>query len=312
MRHAQSTFIVRAGLWKPRTSPHSFHGVGAEGLPWLQAVQQETGLPVATEVATPEQVQLALQAGIDYLWIGARTGANPIAVENLIRSAQCTMHDARLKGIFIKNPVNEDTALWIGNIERLETLGVPVMAVHRGCGHRPCWRMPYTLRQQRPDIPILLDPSHMSGDAQQVPPLCEQAARLGLDGLMVEVHNHPEQALSDAKQQLSADALSVALTRYESQPEAATNRTEPYQLVWLRAMMDEVDDRLWACLRERMNISREIGTWKHEHGVGIVQKERFEHIRQQRLAEGKKAGISEEMIEAVLKAIHEESVRMQS
>ena len=201
-------FIFRAGVWKPRTSPHTFQGVGEEALEWLREVKERFGLEVATEVATPEHVEAALRAGIDYLWIGARSSATPIVVQSLADS----MGDLRseisdLKGIFIKNPVNEDAALWLGNIERLEKTGVPVMAVHRGCGHKPCWAMAHKVRLARPDIPMLLDPSHMSGDAALVPALMQKIDELGLDGAMVEVHCHPEQALSDAKQQISPTIL---------------------------------------------------------------------------------------------------------
>ena len=338
MQHAECTVIFRAGLWKPRTSPDTFQGVGEQGLAWLQRVQHELGMPVATEVATPEQTRLAMEAGIDYLWIGARTSANPIAVGEIVEAIQNSASayetptatktkraDAllKLKGLFIKNPVNEDTALWIGNIKRLQQTGLPVYAIHRGCGHRPCWHMPYELRQAMPDLPILLDPSHMSGDAAQVPTLCHQAAELGLDGLMVEVHPCPEQALSDSKQQISPDGLrklNAALLK-QNATLLKLNATLPKQnaalpkldeLVWLRAMMDEVDDRLWDTIRQRMDISRQIGIWKRQHGVEVLQPQRFEQIRQRRLAQARETDISDETVNTILDAIHKESVRKQS
>jgi len=169
------TLIFRAGVWKPRTSPHTFQGVGAPALEWLKEVRDTYGMEIATEVATPEHVEAALRAGVDYLWIGARTSANPLAVQAIADSICNLSFDiGHLKGIFVKNPVNQDADLWLGNIERLEKAveglrvtgdGLRVMAIHRGCGHQPCWGMAHKVRLARPDIPMLLDPSHMSGDA---------------------------------------------------------------------------------------------------------------------------------------------------
>ena len=168
-------FIYRAGAWKPRTSPHTFQGVGEEGLVWLQEVKLRLGLPVATEVATPEHVTKALEAGMDYLWIGARSSANPLAVQAIADAiGDWKLVNGNFKGILIKNPVNADAGLWIGNIERLEKTGVPVIAVHRGCNHQPCWAMAHQVRLARPDIPMLLDPSHMSGEAAKVPELIQK------------------------------------------------------------------------------------------------------------------------------------------
>lgn len=320
MQHAECTVIFRAGLWKPRTSPDTFQGVGEQGLAWLQRVQHELGMPVATEVATPEQTRLAIEAGIDYLWIGARTSANPIAVGEIVEAIRRPLPAPSLKGkgvlhtkgLFIKNPVNEDTALWIGNIKRLQQTGLPVYAIHRGCGHHPCWHMPYELRQAMPDLPILLDPSHMSGDAAQVPTLCHQAAELGLDGLMVEVHPCPEQALSDSKQQISPDGLAALPKQNAALLKQNAALPKPDELVWLRAMMDEVDDRLWDTIRQRMDISRQIGIWKRQHGVEVLQPQRFEQIRQRRLAQARQTDISDETVNTILDAIHKESVRKQS
>ena len=205
-------FIFRAGVWKPRTSPSSFQGAGEEALGWLKEVKDTFGIPVATEVATPEHVEAALKAGIDYLWIGARSSATPIVVQSLADSIlDLRFKIGDLKAIFIKNPVNADAALWIGNIERLEKTGLPVMAIHRGCNHQPCWHMAHAVRTARPDIPMLLDPSHLSGDAAQVPVLLQKITELGLNGAMIEVHNKPSEALSDAKQQISPDGLTAAL-----------------------------------------------------------------------------------------------------
>ena len=203
-------FIFRAGAWKPRTNPDTFQGIGEEALSWLVEVKQTYGVEVATEVVTPDHTREALFAGIDYLWIGARTSANPIAVQAVADTIRHTKQ--KPKGILVKNPVSEDSALWLGDIERLERTGISVVAVHRGCNHQPCWRMAHELRLKRPDIPLLIDPSHMSGDADKIAALLSRAAELGYDGTMIEIHCDPSSALSDAKQQITP-------TQYQSIPE---------------------------------------------------------------------------------------------
>lgn len=312
--------IFRAGAWKPRTSPHTFKGVGKEGLQWLQEVKAAFGVPVATEVATPEHVQLALEAGIDYLWIGARTSASPIAVENIAEvlsdalKAECQKSKDRdevaqskktLKGILIKNPVNADAQLWLGNIERLEKAGVPVMAVHRGCNHQPCWNMAHTVRTTRPDIPMLLDPSHLSGDAAQVPGLLSKVEELGLDGAMIEVHYKPSEALSDASQQITPDSLTAAL----KDRCAVGQETE---LNWLRAEIDELDEQLWSTIEARMEISERIGKWKKAHGVPPLQPERYNLIVERLKSKVASTGLDEDFMLRVWDLIHEQSLKKQS
>ena len=296
------TFIFRAGVWKPRTSPQTFQGVGEPALAWLQEVKERFGVEVATEVATPEHVEAALQAGIDYLWIGARSSANPIAVQSIcsaILDLRFKIFD--LKGIFIKNPVNADAALWLGNIERLEKTGVPVMAVHRGCNHQPCWSMAHQVRLARPDIPMLLDPSHMSGDAAKVPALIEKISELGLDGAMVEIHAHPESALSDRKQQIRPDEIGD--WRLE------IGDFKDTELNWLRAEIDELDERLWDTIAARMDVSKRIGAWKKEHGVTPLQPERYKQIVERLRVNG--YGLSEEFMLRIWEIIHEESLKQQ-
>ena len=296
------TFIFRAGVWKPRTSPQTFQGVGEPALAWLQEVKERFGVEVATEVATPEHVEAALQAGIDYLWIGARSSANPIAVQSIcsaILDLRFKIFD--LKGIFIKNPVNADAALWLGNIERLEKTGVPVMAVHRGCNHQPCWSMAHQVRLARPDIPMLLDPSHMSGDAAKVPALIEKISELGLDGAMVEIHAHPESALSDRKQQIRPDEIGEWKLEIEDFKDTELN--------WLRAEIDELDERLWDTIAARMDVSKRIGAWKKEHGVTPLQPERYKQIVERLRVNG--YGLSEEFMLRIWEIIHEESLKQQ-
>lgn len=303
------SFIFRAGVWKPRTSPHTFQGVGEEGLEWLKEVKERYGMEVATEVATPEHVEAALKAGVDYLWIGARSSATPIVVQSLA-DAICNLRFeiSNLKGTLIKNPVNNDAALWIGNIERLEKTGVPVIAVHRGCGHQPCWAMAHAVRLARPDIPMLLDPSHMSGDAKKVPELMKKIEELGLDGAMVEVHCRPEEALSDAKQQITPMELTASLTEYRP---ATPDRVQNTELNWLRAEIDELDARLWETISARMDVSRRIGIWKKAHDVAPLQPKRFQQLSEQVAHFAKENGLSADFAQEVLKLIHEESLRQQ-
>ena len=285
-------------------------------------------MDVATEVATPEHVRKAIAAGMDYLWIGARTSANPMTVEAIAKAiadldaVRSSQSDCKIKGILIKNPVNEDAKLWIGNIERLEKTGVPVIAVHRGCGHQPCWRMAHQVRLARPDIPMLLDPSHMSGDAAKVPELMQMIPQLGLDGAMVEVHCNPAEALSDAKQQITPKELADRLRLTEHRP-APSDRVQTdlpnrknTELNWLRAEIDELDDKLWDTIAARMDVSRRIGEWKKANGVAPLQPERYEMIRERLknltpTLSSREGELRTEFKLALWELIHEESLRQQ-
>ena len=311
-------FIYRAGAWKPRTSPHTFQGVGEEGLVWLQEVKQRLGLPVATEVATPEHVTKALEAGMDYLWIGARSSANPLAVQAIAdASVDWELVNGNFKGILIKNPVNADAGLWIGNIERLEKTGVPVIAVHRGCNHQPCWAMAHQVRLARPDIPMLLDPSHMSGEAVKVPELMKKIEELGLDGAMVEVHCDPKSALSDNAQQLTPNQVGHTLNPILSRLclvslNSPSDGSE--ELNWLRAEIDELDERLWDTIAARMDVSRRIGKWKKAHGVAPLQPERYQQIVEKlkiKNEELKDKSLSTDFMLHIWELIHKESLRKQ-
>ena len=305
--------IFRAGVWKPRTNPNTFQGIGNKALEWLAEVKQTYGLPIATEVATAEHVEAAMQAGIDYLWIGARSSATPIVVQSLADSiCDLRFKISDLKGILIKNPVNKDAALWLGNIERLEKTGVNVYAVHRGCGHEPCWSMAHQVRLARPDIPMLLDPSHMSGDAAQVPVLMEKIAELGLDGAMIEVHNHPTEALSDAKQQITPEELSAALTedRPASPDKTKTANADRLELNWLRAEIDELDEHLWDTIAARMEVSQRIGAWKKAHGVAPLQPERYQMIVE-KIKDRSADRTQTDFALRLYDLIHEESLRQQ-
>ena len=311
-------FIYRAGAWKPRTSPHTFQGVGEEGLVWLQEVKQRLGLPVATEVATPEHVTKALEAGMDYLWIGARSSANPLAVQAIADAiVDWKLVNGNFKGILIKNPVNADAGLWIGNIERLEKTGVPVIAVHRGCNHQPCWAMAHQVRLARPDIPMLLDPSHMSGEAVKVPELMKKIEELGLDGAMVEVHCDPKSALSDNAQQLTPNQVGHTLNPILSRLclvslNSPSDGSE--ELNWLRAEIDELDERLWDTIAARMEVSERIGKWKKAHGVAPLQPERYQQIVEKlkiKNEEVKNKSLSTDFMLHIWELIHKESLRKQ-
>ena len=298
-------FIFRAGAWKPRTNPDTFQGIGEEALSWLVEVKQTYGVEVATEVVTPDHTREALFAGIDYLWIGARTSANPIAVQAVADTIRHTKQ--KPKGILVKNPVSEDSALWLGNIERMERTGIPVVAVHRGCNHQPCWRMAHELRLKRPDIPLLIDPSHMSGDADKIAALLSKAADLGYDGTMIEIHCDPSSALSDAKQQITP-------TQYQSIIGSILDNTRDSserELRWLRAEIDELDDRLWETLSKRMDVSRRIGEWKKANGIAPLQPQRYQEILSTRQQWAGQHGLSESFVSQLFDLIHAESLKQQ-
>ena len=303
--------IFRAGIWKPRTKPGGFECIGVEGLPWLKAVKKETGMLVATEVATAKHVYEALKAGIDILWIGARTTANPFAVQEIA--------DA-LKGadvpVLVKNPVNPDLELWIGALERINGAGLKrIGAIHRGFSsydkklyrNLPQWHIPIELRRRIPSLPILCDPSHIGGKRELVAPLSQQAMDLGFDGLIVESHCNPDCAWSDAKQQVTPDVLDYILNLLVIRKETQTTEN----LSELRKQIDECDNNLIEELAKRMRIAREIGTYKKEHDMTILQTGRYNEILDKRGSQGALCGMDPEFIKKVFEAIHEESVRQQ-
>mgnify|MGYP001339498779 CR=1 FL=1 len=303
--------IYRAGIWKPRTKPGGFEGVGEIGLPWLQRVKKETGMYVTTEVANVKHVEAALKAGIDILWIGARTTANPFAVQEIA--------DA-LKGvdipIFIKNPVNPDLELWIGAFERLNMAGIKKLAaIHRGFSsydkkiyrNLPQWHIPIELRRRIPELPIFCDPSHIGGKRELIAPLCQQAMDLGFNGLIVESHCNPDAAWSDSFQQITPDVLDYILNLLVIRKETQTTEN----LNELRRQIDECDNDLIEILSKRMRICREIGTFKKEHNMTILQTHRYNEILDKRGAQGALCGMDADFICHVFEAIHEESVRQQ-
>ena len=303
--------MFRAGIWKPRTKPGGFEGNGEMALPWMQEVKKDTGMLTATEVATPEHVELALKYGIDILWVGARTTANPFAVQALADS---------LKGIdvpvMVKNPVNPDLELWIGALERINGAGVKRLgAIHRGFSsydkkiyrNLPMWQIPIELRRRIPGLPIVNDPSHIGGRRDLIAPLCQQAMDLGMDGLIVESHCNPDVAWSDASQQVTPDVLDYILSILVIRQE--TQSTE--NITMLRKQIDEIDNGLIDLLSKRMRISREIGQYKKEHGMTILQTARYSEILDKRGAQGALLGIASDCIKSIFESIHEESVNQQ-
>ena len=303
--------IFRAGVWKPRTKPGGFEGNGEAALPWLQRVKEETHMMVATEVATPEHVELSLKYGVDVFWIGARTSANPFAMQAIADS---------LKGIdvpvLVKNPVNPDLELWIGAMERLNQAGVKrIAAIHRGFSsydkkiyrNLPMWQIPIELRRRVPDLPLFCDPSHIGGKRELVAPLCQQAMDLGMNGLIVECHCDPDKAWSDAKQQVTPDILAYILSLLVLRDEKVT--TEGISL--MRKQIDELDNQLMELLAKRMKVCREIGEYKKEHNMTVLQTSRYNEILNKRGAQGSLWGMAPDFIKTVFEAVHEESVRQQ-
>ena len=303
--------LFRAGLWKPRTKPGCFEGVGAAGLPWLARVKRETGMRTATEVATAEHARAAREAGVDLLWIGARTTANPFAVQEIADAlAGCDLP------ILVKNPLSPDLDLWIGALERLSQAGIRRLgAIHRGFSaldhslyrNPPQWSLPIELHRRLPQLPLLCDPSHIGGRRDRIAALCQQAMDLGFDGLIVEAHCRPDEAWSDREQQVTPEELRHILSRL------VIRRTDDASdgLTALRRRIDECDDELLEVLARRMQVAREIGRYKRAHTMPVLQARRYEELLARRTAQAERAGMSAAFMQAVLQAIHEESVRQQ-
>jgi chorismate mutase len=307
--------IFRAGIWKPRTRPGSFEGYGSIALPWMKSVKEATGMLTATEVANVKHVYEALKAGIDILWIGARTSANPFAVQEIA--------DA-LRGVdvpvLIKNPVNPDIELWIGAIERMYMAGVTRLAAgHRGFStyekmayrNDPNWQIPIELRRRIPNIPLIVDPSHICGNRERLLEISQKAMDLNYDGIIIEAHINPDVALSDAKQQLTPQQLGELLKKLVIRREYIENGSL-VTIEELRSQIDKIDDKIVELLEKRMHISEQIGKIKKENNIAVLQAKRWHQIITQRIQEGKDKGLSEEFIETIFKAIHEESINHQT
>ncbi len=308
---AEGVRIYRAGLWKPRTKPGGFEGVGTEGIAWLQRVKKEVGLYVATEVATREHVAAALEGGIDLLWIGARTAANPFAMQE-IADALCGVDVP----VLIKNPVSPDLELWIGAIQRIYNAGIRRLGViHRGFSsidkslyrNHPMWAIPIELHRRLPELPIFCDPSHIGGRRELIAPLSQQAMDLGFNGLIIESHCDPDRAWSDKSQQITPSMLAQIIRNLVIREQSITTES----LTELRAQIDKLDNDLLELLARRMRVSRDIGQYKMEHNMPILQAQRYEEILDRRAAQAVTLGMNREFMRTVMQTIHEESVRQQ-
>lgn len=303
--------IFRAGIWKPRTKPGGFEGVGSVGLTWLQEVKKETGMLVATEVANKQHVEEALNAGVDVLWIGARTSANPFAMQEIADS----LVGAEVP-VLVKNPVNPDLELWIGAMQRIYNAGIrQIGAIHRGFSaygkhlyrNMPQWHIPIELRRRMPELTLICDPSHIGGKRELVAPLSQQAMDMGFDGLIVESHCDPDSAWSDKSQQVTPEVLNFILNMLVVRDTTQTTES----LTLLRQQIDQIDNDLLEALSKRMRISREIGQYKKEHSMPVVQTGRYDDILNSRAAAAEELGMNGDFMKTVYQAIHEESVRQQ-
>lgn len=305
----------RAGIWKPRTRPGSFEGVGTKGLEWLKLVKQETGLGVTTEVANAKHVDACLKAGIDVLWIGARTTVNPFTVQELAES---------LKGVdipvLVKNPVNPDLQLWIGALERLNRAGIKKLAaIHRGFTpteetpfrNQPMWSIPIELKVRVPDMPVICDPSHIAGNKDLVSYISQKAIDLDMDGLMVETHIQPDNALSDAKQQITPTVLAGLLKNLIIRKPISPDKDFMSQLDELRLNINKIDEEIIQKLSSRMEVVRKIGQYKKDHNVTILQLKRWADILENRSSLGEAMGLSSLFMKKLLQLVHQESIRIQ-
>jgi chorismate mutase len=304
--------VLRAGIWKPRTMPGTFEGVGETGLAWLARAKKETALPVTVEVATPLHVEACLSHGIDILWIGARTTVNPFSVQAIA--------DA-LRGVdipvMVKNPINPDLELWLGAVERLSRAGIKkIAAIHRGFSsaaetlyrNRPHWTIPIEMKLRHPEIPLICDPSHICGDVELVFDVAQKAMDLLFDGLMIEAHIAPASALSDARQQLTPARLDQLLKKIEFKRAHSDNSAFASTLEQLREKIDAADEAIITALAKRMEIVDEIGRYKQSHNVSILQPERWNKIMNSRVKAGVSRNLSERFMLNLYRSIHEESI----
>ena len=304
--------IFRAGIWKPRTRPGGFEGVGAIGLKWLQKAKQETGLLLATEVATKAHVELALEHDIDILWIGARTTVNPFAVQEIADALEGTD-----KIVLLKNPVNPDLSLWIGGLERLYNANIKKLGViHRGFStyektkyrNNPEWQIAIEIQSKFPDLPIICDPSHITGKRDMIAQVSQQALDLNYDGLMIETHIEPNNAWSDAAQQVTPDSLKSILKNLKVRKESDEDFDYVSKLTKFRTQIDETDEKVLEIIGKRMKIVEEVGTLKKDKNVAILQTQRWQEILEKMQSIGKENGLSEDFINQLFKAVHQESI----
>jgi len=305
----------RAGIWKPRTRPGNFEGVGALGLKWLQKVKAETGMKTATEVANAAHVKLALEHGIDLLWIGARSTVSPFIVQEIAEALEGTD-----KIVLVKNPVNPDLALWLGGIERLYTANIKRLGViHRGFStyektkyrNIPEWQLAIELQNRFPDLPLICDPSHITGKRDMIFEVSQTALDLNFDGLMIETHTDPDNAWSDAAQQVTPDRLIQIMEDLKIRKVTDTEADYRKNLENLRAQINVVDNQLIEMMGKRMKVADEIGKLKKQKNVAVLQTRRWNEILGNMILEGESRGLSEDFVLKMFKAIHQESINHQ-
>lgn len=309
-----NTNVYRAGIWKPRTRPGTFEGVGEIGLSWLQKAKRKTGLPIAVEVANASHVEQALKHEVDIIWLGARTTVNPFSVQEIADALKGTTIP-----VMVKNPLNPDLSLWLGAVERLEKSGIEdVGAIHRGFSsygkkeyrNPPIWEIPIEFRRIRPEIPLICDPSHICGTRENLFDISQQSLNLGFAGLMIESHINPNEAKSDAEQQVTPSRLNEMLQKLKTRRHSDSKVKK--DLEQLRSEINSLDDELMDILAKRMGLSKEIGEYKKEHNVTIYQTNRWNEIITKRLPQAEKLGINKTFIESILQKIHSESIAIQT
>lgn len=308
--------LFRAGVWKPRTRPGSFEGQGKEALEWLKEIKATYNLSTTIEVAEPEHVEMALKYGIDALWIGARTTVNPFQVQRIADALKGTNIP-----MMVKNPVNPDVDLWQGAIERLERIGISnIAAIHRGFSsykaispyrNQPNWPIPIELKRRKPDLPVICDPSHITGKRELVPDIAQKAINMGFDGLMIETHPNPPEAWSDAEQQIAPETLFTLLQQLVVRSHTAPGSNESLTLEYMRQMMDSLDAEIIDLIARRMELSERIGTIKKDCNVTVYQPERWSEIVKTRGEMADKLNISRDFIIALYEKIHDESIKKQ-
>jgi chorismate mutase len=308
--------VLRAGIWKPRTRPGSFEGVGVVGLPWLVAARKKTGLPVAVEVATAKQVEDALNFEVDILWVGARTTVNPFSVQEVADA----LRGAKVP-VLIKNPVNPDLELWQGAVERISKAGIETIGlIHRGFSsygnteyrNAPMWQLAIEMKRRHAHLPIICDPSHICGRRDILQAVAQRSVDLDYDGLMIETHRNPHEAWSDAKQQITPEVLAEMLENIIWKKEQIDVQAFNNALVQLREQINQIDDELMELLSRRMKVADEIGIFKKQNNVTILQSNRWNEILERAVAKGQILGLSKDFIVKYFDAVHIESINHQN
>ena len=308
--------VFRAGVWKPRTKPNTFEGVGAEALPWLVEARKQTGLPIAIEVANTSHVESAMKHDIDIFWVGARTTSNPFSMQEVAEALRGTD-----KMVYVKNPTSGDLELWCGGVERLQACGVKNLGlIHRGFSgygtgdlrNAPMWHLALEMRRRMPELPMICDPSHICGNRDYIKDISQQAADLDYDGFMIESHINPAVALSDAKQQLTPEALDKLIESIKWRAGESASQSYQTTLMALREQIDSLDGEILHLLAERMSVAENIGRIKRDNDVRILQSLRWESIAERTLARSASLGLSIEFLQTILDAIHVESINHQN